>query len=369
VSEGTLEFLLKKAKELEKKYEWLQATKLYDEASGVALKKQDFLKASELQARKGFCFFRAAFQAQTNIEFQKLLKKAIQAYQKESEIIGAKEADNQLIISQVNASIAYTQSWLETNVPKKKKLLDEWWVLENQVLAAYQSIRDLHSVGVTCTDMIEFSQYTRIWLSDYQEQGRMQDEALILAEKSIEALLESGDNYELARAYCFASLWYSLRYQIKSPEFKEKRAQILQKCQDYSKKALDLSLKTGDAWLIGNSHISAKNIASSRGSTFKLAAEYIEKILQYGRIAKDKRISIGVSLNPVVILTLVEFLEDPDKQREVCEKTRKMAFDGYSMDIVALNWLSTIETDPSKRQAMLKNNIKTARQVLARAHS
>jgi KaiC/GvpD/RAD55 family RecA-like ATPase len=381
VSEGTLEFLLKKAKELEKKYEWLQATKLYDEASGVALKKQDFLKASELQARKGFCFFRAAFQAQTNIEFQKLLKKAIQAYQKESEIIGAKEADNQLISNQVNASIAYTQSWLETNVPKKKKLLDEWWVLENQVLKAYQSIRDLHSIGVTCTDMIEFSQYTRIWFSDYQERRIMEDEALNLAGKAIESLLESGDDFELARAYCFASLWYTLRYQNKSPEFKEKRAQILQKCQDYSKKALDLSLKIGDAWLIGNSHISAKKIASSRGTTFKLAAEYIEKILHYGRITKDKRIiSIGVSLNPVVILALVEFLEDPDKQREVCEKTRKLAqecihaskiighmigiFDGYSMGIVALNWLSTIETDPSKRQAMLKNNIKTARQVL-----
>jgi len=381
LSEGALELLLSKAKELEKKYEWLQATEFYEEATGLALKKQDFLKASELQECKGFCFFRAAFQAQTNIEFQKLLKKAIQAYQKETEAIRAKEADNQLIINQVNASIAYTRSWLETNVPKKRNLLDEWWALENQVLEAYQSIGDLHSVGVTCTDMIEFSQYTRIWLSDYQERGKMEDEALNLAEKAIEALLDSGDDYELARAYCFASLWYSLRYQNKSPEPAEKSAQILQKSQGYSKKALNLSLKTGDAWLIGNSHISAKNIASSRSSTFKLAAEYTEKILQYGRITKDNRIlSIGVSLNPVVILASVEFLEDPDKQKEICEKTRKMAqncihaskiidhmigiFDGYNMEITALNILSIMETDPNKRQTMLKNNIKTIRKAL-----
>jgi hypothetical protein len=87
LNDSILEPLLEKAKEHEKKYEWLQATKVYDEAFGVSLRKQDFLKASELQERKGFCFFRAAFQSQTNIEFLKLIKKAIQAYQKESEQI------------------------------------------------------------------------------------------------------------------------------------------------------------------------------------------------------------------------------------------------------------------------------------------
>jgi KaiC/GvpD/RAD55 family RecA-like ATPase len=380
LSEGTLELLLSKAKELEKKYEWLQASKVYDEASGSALKKQEFLKASELQERKGFCFFRAAFQAQTNIEFQKLLKNAIQAYQKESEIVGVKEADNKLIISKANALIAYTRSWLETSVPKKKALLDEWWTLENQVLEAYQSIRDLHSAGITCTDMIEFSHHIpEFWLHGYQERIRMQDEALNLAEKAIEALLKSGDDCELARAYCFASLWYCMKYGDRSPELEEKNAQILQKGQDYSKKALNLSLKTGDAWLIGNSFISAKSIAAIRGSTFKLAASYIGKIREYGRITKDKRIIIGVILNPVVINALIEFLEDPDEQREVCERTKKMAQEcthasrimgyfkisgGYSMEIVALNWLSRIETDPSKRQTMLKNNINTCRQVI-----
>jgi tetratricopeptide (TPR) repeat protein len=375
-----LEPLLKKAKEHEKKYEWLQATKLYDEAYDLSLKKQDFLKASELQERKGCCFFRAAFQSQTNIEFRKLIKKAIQAYQKESEIIRAKEADNQLKINEANASIAYTRSWLETNPKRKVALFDEWWELENQVLEAYQSIGDLHSVGVTCTDMIEFSQYTRIWLCTYQEQRKMEDEALNLAEKAIKALLESGDDYELARAYCFASLWYIRRYQNRASVFDES-GQTLQKSHDYSKNALDISLKIDNAWLIANSYNAAKVIASSRGPTFKFVAAYVDKCQQYATITKDKLLmSDGVILHPILISALVEFLEDPDKQREVCEKTRKMAkkciheskiigymvgvFGGYSMEVVALNWLSRIETDPNKRQDMLKNNIKTCRQVL-----
>ena len=39
-AENNLEPLLKKAKELEKKYEWLQATKSYNEASDLAFKRE-----------------------------------------------------------------------------------------------------------------------------------------------------------------------------------------------------------------------------------------------------------------------------------------------------------------------------------------
>lgn len=78
---------MKKAKELEKKYEWLQAAKIYPKASSVILKNNDLSKAAGLHEKMGFCFYRASLQAQTNIEFRKLLKQAIQAYKKESKIL------------------------------------------------------------------------------------------------------------------------------------------------------------------------------------------------------------------------------------------------------------------------------------------
>ena len=56
----SLESLLDKAKELEKKYEWLQATDYYEKAADLALKQKDSLKAADLQERIGFCFFKAA---------------------------------------------------------------------------------------------------------------------------------------------------------------------------------------------------------------------------------------------------------------------------------------------------------------------
>ena len=82
-----MDSLLSKAKEHEKKYEWLQATKLYKEVADLASEEKDLAKVSELQEQTGYCFYRVAFQAETNIEFRRLMKQAIQAYEKEIEIL------------------------------------------------------------------------------------------------------------------------------------------------------------------------------------------------------------------------------------------------------------------------------------------
>ncbi|MCJ7614784.1 hypothetical protein MUO71_08505, partial [Candidatus Bathyarchaeota archaeon] len=269
-----MESLLNKAKEMEKKYEWLQATELYKKASDLVLKEKDPLKAAELQEQNGFCFYRAALQTQTNIEFRKLLKRAIQAYEKESKILEEiMEEDSQIRIKHANALAAYVRSWLETSPLKRKELLSKWWFLENQVLSTYVCVGDLHSVGRVCNDLIEYSNYNRYWLaSDYSETSKMVNEGITLAEKSIKILSKLDDNYELARAYCFASWYYSWSKSLWETE--DNIVKYVQKCQDYAKKALELSHKTGDAWLISWSYISAWNAALFGNSNPALATEY-----------------------------------------------------------------------------------------------
>ena len=58
-----LEFLLSKAKDLERKYEWLQAAELYKKASKILFKEKDFVKAAEFQEKLEYSFFRASLQA------------------------------------------------------------------------------------------------------------------------------------------------------------------------------------------------------------------------------------------------------------------------------------------------------------------
>ena len=65
LKKSNLESLLKKVKEQEKKFEWLQTTKLCNEASDLALKEKYSFKAAKFQERLGFCFYKAADQAGT----------------------------------------------------------------------------------------------------------------------------------------------------------------------------------------------------------------------------------------------------------------------------------------------------------------
>ena len=76
LKKSNLESLLEKAKELEKKYEWLQATEFYKKAVDLALEEKDSQKVAELQEQIGFCFFKAALQADTNDIFRDRMKLA-----------------------------------------------------------------------------------------------------------------------------------------------------------------------------------------------------------------------------------------------------------------------------------------------------
>ena len=124
LQKDSLEFLLKKAKEFEKKYEWLQAAKIYKEASNLVLKEKAFLKAAEFQEKLGFCFYRTALQAKTNINFKKTIKKSILAHEKESKILEEKDEEKYRVkIIHANALTAYLKSWHESDSKKKNKLL------------------------------------------------------------------------------------------------------------------------------------------------------------------------------------------------------------------------------------------------------
>ena len=77
-----LEQILNKASQLEKKYEWLQATKYYKKCVDLLLENQ-LNKKIELHDRIGFCYYKAAFQVKTNKEFIRNITLAIDSYRKE----------------------------------------------------------------------------------------------------------------------------------------------------------------------------------------------------------------------------------------------------------------------------------------------
>ena len=111
------------AEELEKKFEWLQASKCYKKIFNLAIKNNDVPNQIEFLEKAGFCFYRAALQANTNFEFKKLLNESIQIYEAESKIIkNAKKINKQMKLNHVNALVAYNKSFLEKERHKWKCL-------------------------------------------------------------------------------------------------------------------------------------------------------------------------------------------------------------------------------------------------------
>ena len=82
-----LDLLLDRAKKLEKGYDWLCAADFYKKAAGLTEKMQDSLKAANIHDRIGYCFYRAAQQAETNNEFRRRMKLSIKAYQSMNELL------------------------------------------------------------------------------------------------------------------------------------------------------------------------------------------------------------------------------------------------------------------------------------------
>ncbi len=362
---GVLEPLLNKAKEFEKKYEWLQATKLYQKATNLALKEKDLSKAAELQERLGFCFYRAAFQAETNAEYRKSMNHSVQAYKKESQLLaGDGIEEHQTRIEHALGLVAYAQSWLETKPSEKKKLLEKWWTLENRTLAEYERVGNLCSVGKVCNDMMQYSIYHRIHLvSNRSEKRKLNREMFSLGEKAVKIFSKLNDDYELARAYCFASIYHG------TSKSEDKIRQLMQKRVDYSRKALELSLKTENEWLIGWSYIAAYHAESSISAFSETAVEFGEKIIEFGTITKDKLlIGRGNSLLSACICLRNLIIEDPEKRKESLEKAREMSGEAihdfkiishlfvtaYYSYIFALRILSGQETDSEKKRELLE---------------
>ena len=359
--------LLEKAKELEKRYNWLDAVDFYEQAYSLVSK--DFLKAAELQERIGFCFIKAADQAETNKEFRKHMKQAVQAYRKESKLLEKTIVeDKQVRIDHVTALIALVEGVLEKNLLEKKKLLDKWWSLENQVISAHEKCGDLSSAGKMCNDLLEYSRSHRFWLvSSHSEWEKNNKEYLNLAEKAIQIFSQLNDDFELARAYFLATYYY---YFSRSLGHAEKIEPTNQKAQEYTKKALELSHKTGDPWLIGESYRSSMQLDQTiKDST--LAIERYKKAIKYGKIAKSNYVITGGTERMAHLLSIqANVSEDPDKQKENLRNAIKLFRDAerraeitenvsYFWHILrdssrAVNNLASIETDPKTKQELLE---------------
>lgn len=379
------EVLLERAGVKEKGYNWVEAARLYEEAAKSFLDKEMVEKAAEIREQIGFCFFRAALQADTHEDFRSRMKLAVGAYERAAELSEkAEEEGKRAKISHSKAMAAYASSWIATDPSKKRELLDECWRLGKEVLKDYEEAGDSLGYGRVCNDLSGGCLGHRLWLeSNWPELERMIEEGFSYGEKAIVALSEVGDDYELARAYSWTSWYYGLAVWLRA--LKEKREEFGQKCSSYSKNALKLSEKIGDPYLIGISNWSAGQGTWFCAGHLHSAHKFFEDARAQGAIVKDNYL-IGTAatwLTWTTWLTMLRLEEDPDKQREGFKKATEYAEDAlrhlrliayrpyialtyYPYTEIFTRW-ANIETDLETKRVLLERAVEVGREGLEHA--
>jgi len=80
----SLQRFLSLAKEEEKRYYWVKAAELYEQALRL-VGKRDFLRKGEIREKVGYAFYRIAMQAKNANQFRNRMHRAIANHEKATE--------------------------------------------------------------------------------------------------------------------------------------------------------------------------------------------------------------------------------------------------------------------------------------------
>ncbi|MEJ2241576.1 MAG: ATPase domain-containing protein [Candidatus Bathyarchaeota archaeon] len=377
-----VESLLEKAKEMTKRYEWLQAVDYYKKTSILFSKNNNFFKAGEIHEKIAFCYFRAALQAQQIEQNKFRANKAIKAHEVAINFFKKiRDQNKKARILHNKGWILFLRSWLESDPKKKKKMFNEWWKLETNNLKTYDKVVDLQYVGKIYNDLLELSSYDRFSFgTDYLEVNKMAEEYVNLGEKAIKILSKENNSYELARSYCWTSWYYGIYLLFNL--MPNKRDEFGKKSLIYSKKAVNLSQVIGDALLLGWSYSSASLITFAYENDLLSSIEYNDKAVKQGITTKDNLLlAITMFVKANRIFNQSTAIEDPEKQKESLKKVLKynekfkkfsdlsnfLFFRFVSRNSITgdLNNLASYETNLEARRIIFEKIIKTAKENLS----
>jgi len=327
----SLKRILAQAKEKKKKYDWLKANDLYEQALH-AVGKNDFLKKGKVLERIGYCFYRAAFQAETREDFKTRIESAVGAYDKAAESFDSIGGLEKLAkISHCRAMVAYVGSWIIADLTEKRKKLDECWKLEREALRVYEKTADYTNLGKTCNNLMIFLTNRLDIEWDAERREKIIEEALEYGKKAIEIFSKAQDKSQLAQAQILTAFFYKNAAFARG--FKvERREECRKKALSYPQKAVGFSEEIGDAYLIALSSLCLANARLDiTGSTGLREVHYYEKALQHSILTKDNLL-IADTLYGLEFATRAsaQVQEDPNKAREEYRR-----FDKYREDALA----------------------------------
>jgi hypothetical protein len=280
--------LLKKGKRSEDEYEFLGAVDHYENALRVYLDNALFQEAIGVHERIGYCHYRAAYQSETNAEFKDQMEHASQAFHYVENLYDKTEVpEKEALILSSNAMARYLESWRSEQTSVRVQELDTCIETNKRALSLLEESDDGGNYGKVCNDFLTHL-YARFELSfEWEECKDIIEESLAYGSKAIEALESMDNDQELAMTYCLLSHFLPDR-PMDVYESIDKQNELHQQGRDFAKKAVELSKKIDDKYLLGMSNGILSYYIMELDEDFETAIDLAQSQLEIGKKLSDK---------------------------------------------------------------------------------
>ena len=299
-----------KAKEEEKRYEWLRAADYYRQTLTIVAE-SDSLRKGKICENLAYALYKAAFQTEHSYEFKGRMGQALTRYGEAKELY-EKSLDTEKAprISRCDAMIAFAGFWLACKAPERKKLIEECWSHAKMALESFYAAKNPSEYGETFTQLSLGLWLLSSFVCDYDTSISLTNEGVKYGEQAVTSLSQLGGSSQLAKAYTQTAFYLeSLSILLPDPAQKEK---FSHKAGSYSLKARQLSEETAfleSYWYVGWDLGSDESIA------------FLAKALGYAQKTRDHFI-VGWVLTFLAFNTAwrVQIVEDAEERRRLLNK-------------------------------------------------
>jgi len=364
---SSLEAILSSAKEKEKEYDWSGAAESYKKALG-SMSEQDSLRTSEIHELLGYALYRAAFQAENNDDFREGLHRSVVSYEKAKEFCQRlSEPGKTGRVLRCDAMIAYVGYWLASDVPEKKRLLNDCWKLSKEALKAFHEAGDAWEYGKTYNQLSNSVVFGFCLERDFKARGTMMRETVEHGEQAIKFLSALGKPIELARAYARTSFFLGV-FDYYFLDINEKDRDY-QKAQDYWMKSKEISEEIAlfeQLYPIFGGHVLLWGEATDE------AFGNLKKALEYSRKTRDRFI-IGSALDWLVYHTFWGGVKIEDAEGgEVLYKTVLQYAEDAKHQYSTISfvtprgdnaWVETAQAECDRSKALYETDLKKKREL------
>ena len=372
-----MEFLLFRAKEQEKEYDWLGAADSY--GSGLeALPKDDLLGIGRVQEAGAYAFFRAAMQAENIEEFKDRLTKSEKQYEKASQsYVEANSPQSASRISRCEAMIAYSGFWQTPDVATKKKKVSEAWSLAKKSMGA-SGQNEVLELGKTYNELFLSAVFSLHFSDDQEVRKTILSEAIAYGERVITLLSNAETLDELVKALVHVAGLLSAvgRMSVVSTDEQEND---VQRVIEYWRRAVKLSEETA---LVEKAYAEFAYELTDLAD-MKDLQQIAEKQLVIARKTGD-RFSVGVTLGVLAFFSFWQCagMEDPPDVNALLEKSLRYVEEAREQfgrigfvtpDYNSNAWVSSpsqpwyydaqarLETDLRRKGELAKESLESAR--------